>query len=181
MFEPPEGTADFAADADKAEAAQTATEPETLSPEEETAALERQVARLQERLQERKAALTHRDDQPPQVIDSTGAAVDLTTEDEPAWPHLVIELHGKRVEVKAPPAAAVRYLGVFGFGEAGVGRGDFQDFMNRHVSQRSVQQIKEWTYAGEIDENFYDDLMKRIMTLGTNRPTGPRRSSPRSR
>ncbi|MGI5216250.1 hypothetical protein [Nocardia sp. CA-290969] len=180
MFEPPEGSADFAADADKAEAADTPRPQDTLSPEEEAAALEEQVARLQERLDERKAALARRDDQ-PQVIDSSGAAVDLTTEEEPEWPHLVIELHGKRVEVKAPPAAAVRYLGVFGFGEAGVGRGDFQDFMNRHVSPRSVQQIKEWTYAGEIDENFYDDLMKRIMTLGTNRPTGPRRSSPRSR
>ncbi|MGA6208069.1 hypothetical protein ACPESR_25280 [Nocardia testacea] len=182
MFEPPEGTTDFQADADRAETAQAAAETpvaEVISPDEEIAAIERQQAKLEEL---RTAALARRgDNQQPQVIDSTGAAVDTTEPELPVWPHHVIEIQGKRVEVKTPSPAAIRFLAVFGSGEKRVARGDFANFMLRHVSEKSVEEIRDWTYDGEIDEHFYDELQKRIFTMGTNRPTGPSSSSPRSR
>lgn len=165
MFEPPDSIDDFNADAEAAEIAQA----------------ERQLA-------ERKAELA-RKAPAPQVIDPAGndlAAIDDTTpavaEDEPKpWPHQVVEIQGHRIEVKKPSAAAMRYIGIFGFGEAAVNRGDFSDFMNRHVSPKSVAEIRELTYNGEIEESFYDDLMKAVFRQGTGRPTGPSSASQRSR
>ncbi|MBF6515266.1 hypothetical protein IU421_13345 [Nocardia cyriacigeorgica] len=163
MFEPPAGNDDFNADAKSAEAA-TSLES---------------IERMEEEIARQKAELARRQD--VDVIDSTGNTIQTQDEAEPVWPHDVITIQDKQVQVKRPPAAAIRYLGVFGFGEAGAGRGDFQDFMNRHVSAKSIADIKEWTYDGSIDEKFYDELLKEVVALGTGRPTGPSSSSRPSR
>lgn len=186
MFEPPDGTTDFDSDAADAEraleyrAAESRAAMFTIDSDDgepdELRALELQ----QQALNARRAELERRRTE-PQVIDSSGATV-TPSEDAPApWPHDVITVAGKSVEVKRPSAAAVRYLGVFGFGEAGAARGDFQDFMHRHVSPKSIDEIRGWTYAGEIDENFYDELMKTLIRVGTGRPTGRSSSSARTR
>ncbi|MCM6774970.1 hypothetical protein NDR87_26355 [Nocardia sp. CDC159] len=182
MFEPPEGTTDFDHDADAATlAGQTAPDPEPDTDDGPWESLELQELKLQElRLKARRAELERRHTAPT-VIDSTGTDVAAAEPPEPVWPHQLIEVQDKQIQVKQPPAAAIRYLGVFGFGEHGVTRGDFQDFMHRHVSAKSIDDIREWTYAGEIDEGFYDQLLKALTTMGTGRPTGPSSSSARSR
>lgn len=169
MFEPPAGNDDFNSDAKLAEAAAEASNSGEMD----------SIERMEEELARRKAEVARR--QNVDVIDSTGNAIQTQDDAEPVWPHDVITIQDKPVQVKRPPAAAIRYLGVFGFGEAGAGRGDFQDFMNRHVSAKSIADIKEWTYDGSIDEKFYDQLLKEVVALGTGRPTGPSSSSRPSR
>ncbi|WP_029926372.1 hypothetical protein [Nocardia otitidiscaviarum] len=174
-MEPPAGTTDFQTDAVFAPRRDTefgATPG--LTPRdgvEELATIED----LEAELARRKAGLPARRNADPEVIDSDGTPVD------PPWPHDVVEIQGKQVEVKQPSAAMIRYLGVFAFGEQGVQNGDFQTFMTRHVSPKSIRDIRDWTYNDEIDEKFYDQLMKKLTTLGTARPTGPSSASQRSR
>lgn len=184
MFEPTPGTADFAADAAAAEQhederrywQQPAAEPAAEAP---WAAEDAELRRLEEQLKARKAELARRP-AAPQVIDSDGREVE-TRDSIWAGPLTTIELQGKKVEVKLPTPAAIQYLSLFGFGDAGARRGDFQDFMHRHVPPDVIAQIKEWTYAGEIDEEFFKQLTQKLVTEGTGRPTEPSSSSPRSR
>lgn len=205
MFEPPDGTTDFEADAATAErtneqdmehraaesrAAMYISDAEVdwgSDPVDDTTeSPEMQELRLQERrleelrLKAKRAALERR--QAPQVIDSTGIPVDTATPDVmPPWSGKVITVQGKEVEVKQPPPAAIKYLAIFGTGDEGAARGDFQNFMHRHVSPKSIADIKRWSYAGEVTEQFYEDLIKVLVTTGSGRPTGPSSPSPRSR
>ncbi len=147
MFEPPSGAEDLVAQVDEIEK------------------MEADVAR-------RKAEIAKRSQ--PAVIDESGEELnDDGTPKAPPWPHDTIELEGKTVEIKKPPPAAIRYLGVFMNSKSGQQRGDFTAFMERHVSPKSVNEIREWSYSGEITENFYEELMKVLVTQGTARPTGP--------
>ncbi|WP_280392893.1 hypothetical protein [Nocardia wallacei] len=202
MFEPPEGTTDFDTDAAAAEhameyrasesaaAAASAVTPTSDADvdwgpdpvEENIESLEMQELRLEEmRLKAKRTALERRQ-ATPQVIDSTGSAVDTTAAPAaPAWSGKVITVHDKEIQVVQPSAAAIKYLSIFGFGEAGAARGDFQDFMNRHVSAKSIADIRGWTWDGELSEAFYNDLIKELVTMGSGRPTGPSSPSPRSR
>lgn len=147
MFEPPSGADDLVAQVDEIER------------------LEADVARRRAEIEKRKT---------PPVIDESGE--ELAEDGTPVplpWPHDTVVLEGKTVEIKKPAPAAIKYLGVFMNSKAGLKRGDFTQFMERHVSPKSVEEIREWSYSGEITENFYEELMKKLVTQGTARPTGP--------
>lgn len=89
----------------------------------------------------------------------------------PPWKGKVLVIQGKQVQVKQPQPAAIQFLGAFGGGAKGMTKGVMANFMWRHVSEFSIRQIEEWSFDGEINDEFYNDLFSDLVELGTDRPT----------
>lgn len=128
---------------------------------------EHDIADLERELEERRAALRKSDE--VVVIDEvTGDEVDV----KPKWSGKILTIQKKEIQVKTPAPAAIQYIGAFGMGSKGISQGVMSSFMWRHVSEFSIKQIEEWSFTGEIDAEFYDELFTKLIELGSARPTG---------
>lgn len=97
----------------------------------------------------------------------------------PVWPHETVDLHGRTVQVRVPQPAALQAfsMAVSKFTPVKTQNDMVALFVRRHISDRSYNELL--MAMMDPDDSFtmehFGDLMRKIATLGTARPTGPSR------
>ncbi|WP_067671904.1 hypothetical protein [Nocardia miyunensis] len=114
-----------------------------------------------------------RDDDGLAVLDSEGNPV-------PPWPYETVELHGRTIQVRKPNAAALQAfsMGVSKYTPDKIRTEMVSLFVQRHISERSYGEllVKMMDPDDPFTIEHFGNLMEKIATIGSARPTGPSRA-----
>lgn len=110
----------------------------------------------------------------------TGAVLlDAEGQKVPVWPYDTITIRGHQIQVRAPKASA---LSAFGIAMAKgvpwqVQQQQLSAIVRKHVSARSFQEILEKMTDpdSDFDLEVFQELVKKLQTMSTGRPTEPSR------
>ncbi len=130
-----------------------------------------QIAAEEAALAARKQELAARRDV---VIDQDGLPV---TDAPPPWPHQTMEFMGTVWEIRAPKTFAALFLGRIQSKHTPISmKNDLMwRFLDHVLSARSMERLMDraFDHDDEMGEEHFQDLIRKIVEAGSDRPTKP--------
>lgn len=141
--------------------------------------VEQEIAEQEQALNAKRAELAKIKNEPV-VVDEDGKVLAADEVHESDWPHAQIEYKGEVWNVRKPqPQALTMFAIATGKYVPELQQRDIMSlFLTRHLSPKSFLRFTERMIDPEepdFDQASMGEMMRKISTLGTSRPTGPSR------